>query len=89
MKQFFEKKPARSTQKDRLDDAAWEGRFEAIEAEAAAILKKEGKHYVNGLYFVQEGDAYMARMIAAEQIVAKRDGSMDTWIATPRARAAS
>ena len=75
---------SRMTQRDIVDDAAWEGRFAAIEAEAAAILKAEGEHHVNGTYFVEAGDAYMARMIAAEQIVAKRDESMDRWIATPR-----
>lgn len=72
------------TQQDQIDDAAWEGRFAAIDKEANRILKTEGEHYVNGIYFVLAGDAYMARMVAAEQIVAKRDASMDSYIARGR-----
>ena len=69
---------------DRIDDAAWDNRFAAIEKEAAAILAAEGTHHVRGVHFVLAGDAYMARMVEAEQRVAKRDESMDRWIATPR-----
>jgi len=72
------------TQGDMVDDAAWEGRFAAIEKEADAILKAEGPHHVRGAFFVEAGDAHMERMLVAEQIVAKRDESMDRWIATPR-----
>ena len=67
------------TKRDERDAADWEGRFAAIEAEAAAILKAEGEHHVNGTYFVEAGDAYMARMVAAEQVVARRDESMDRY----------
>ena len=75
---------SRFTQQDMKDDAAWESRFAAIEVEAAAILAAEGEHHVRGVYFVLAGDAYMARMIAAEQIVAKRDAIMDSYIARGR-----
>lgn len=85
MSQLFEPKAKRMTQRDRVDEAAWEGRFAAIEKEADAILKAEGAHFVRGIHFVQAGDAYMARMIAAEQVVAKRDASMDRYVATGRA----
>ena len=61
----------RMTKRDEREAAEWDGRFAAIEKEAAAILKAEGAHHVRGLYFVQAGDAYMARMIEAEQRVAK------------------
>ena len=84
MSQLFEPKAKRMTQRDQVDEAAWEGRFAAIEKEAGAILKAEGAHFVRGTYFVQAGDAYMARMIAAEQVVAKRDASMDSYIARGR-----
>ena len=85
MSQFFEPKPKRTTtQQGRVDEANWEGRFAAIEKESDAILKAEGAHFVRGTYFVQAGDAYMARMIAAEQVVAKRDASMDRYIAKGR-----
>lgn len=89
MKQFFEPKPKKMTQRDQVDEANWEGRFQAIEKEADAILKAEGAHHVNRIYYVLESDATMARMVAAERIVAKRDESMDRYIATPRASAAS
>ena len=74
----------RMTQGDMVDDAAWEGRFAAIEKEAAAILAAEGAHVVRGVYFVQAGDAHMSRMIEAERRVSERDKVMDKWIATPR-----
>lgn len=85
MSQFFEPKPKRTTtQQGRVDEANWEGRFAAIEKEADAILKAEGAHFVRGIHFVQAGDAYMARMIAAEQVVAKRDEALDRYIARGR-----
>lgn len=74
----------RSTVRDRIDDAAWDNRFAAIEKEAAAILAAEGANHVRGVYFVSAGDAYMARMVEAEQRVAKRDESMDRYIAGAR-----
>ena len=74
----------RMTQQDMVDDAAWEGRFAAIEKEAAAILAAEGPNHCNKIYFVQAGDCYMARMLAAERIVAKRDESMDRYVAKGR-----
>lgn len=89
MKQFSEPKPKKLTQRDNVDEAAWEGRWNAIQEEAEAILKAEGAHHVNRLYYVLESDATMARMVEAERRVAKRDESMDRWISTPRASAAS
>lgn len=89
MNQFFKQEEKRPTLEDRGDDAAWEGRWEAICKEADAILEREGVFHVNGIYFVLESDATTARMVAAEQIVARRDASMDRYISTPRARAAS
>lgn len=89
MSPFFETKPKRLTQKDHVDEARWEGRWEAICAEADAILKEEGEHHVRTLYFPSKDDATMARMVEAERRVAARDASMDRYIATPRARAAS
>jgi len=89
VRQFFEPKPKKSTVQDRLDDAQWETRFAAIEAEADAILKAEGKFYVRGLYFASADDATIARMVEAERRVAQRDASLDRYISTPRARAAS
>ena len=80
---------SRFTQQDMKDDSRWEARFDAIAKEAEHILQTEGANTVRGVHFAQAGDAYMARMIEAEQVVAKRDASMDGWIATPRARAAS
>jgi hypothetical protein len=82
--QFFEQKPKRPTQQDRIDDANWEGRFAAIEKEADHILKTEGEHHVRGAFFVEAGDAHMERMLVAEQIVAKRDASMDSYIVRGR-----
>jgi hypothetical protein len=58
---------------DQADEANWEGRFAAIEKEAAQILATEGTHYVRGVYFVLESDAQMARMIEAERRVAHRE----------------
>lgn len=83
MNQFFAK-PKRMTQADQIDEANWEGRFAAIEQEADAILKAEGPHHVNRVYFVLESDATMARMVEAERRIAKRDESMDSYIARPR-----
>lgn len=86
--QFFAK-PKRMTQADQIDEVNWEGRFARIEQEAAEILKAEGPNHVNRVYFVLESDATMARMVEAERRIAKRDESMDKYIATPRAGAAS
>lgn len=61
-----------------------EGRFAAIEQEAAAILTAEGAFKVRGVYFVLESDATMARMVEAERRVAERDRSMDSYIAKGR-----
>lgn len=68
------------TQQDQIDESQWEGRFAAIEAEADAILRSEGKHHVKGMHFALEKDAHIARMIEAEARVARRDRSMmDYW----------
>jgi hypothetical protein len=68
------------TQRDQIHESRWENRFAAIEAEAEAILKSEGKHRVAGRHFALEKDAHMARMIEAEARVARRDASMiDYW----------
>lgn len=85
MNQFFEPKPRRMTQADNADEAAWEGRFAAIETEADAILAREGPNHVRGIFFVSADDAYMARMVAAEKIVADRDESLTRYIARGRA----
>ena len=82
--EFLKQKSKRMTQRDIVDDANNECRFAAIEREADAIMAREGPNHVRGLYFVKESDAYMARMVAAEQIVAKRDESMDSYIAKGR-----
>lgn len=67
-------------QRDQIADADWEGRFAAIEKEAAAILATEGTHHVRGVFYVLESDAEMARMVEAERRVADRDSSMDRYI---------
>lgn len=77
-------KVSRFTQQDMKDESKWENRFAAIEIEAAAILAAEGEHHVRGAYFVEAGDAFMQRMLVAEQIVAKRDASLDSYIARGR-----
>lgn len=74
----------RMTQRDMVDDANWEGRFAAIEKEAAAILAAEGPNHVRGCFFPSADDATMARMVEAERIVAKRDESLDRYIVRGR-----
>lgn len=76
------------TQRDIKDESRWENRFHAIEQEAALILAAEGSHHVRGIYFVLESDAYMARMVAAEKIVADRDASMDRYVSRGRSEPA-
>lgn len=77
-------KPKRMTQADQIDEANWEGRFARIEKEAEAILKAEGAHHVNRVYFVLESDATMARMVEAERRVAVIEQSMDRYIGRGR-----
>jgi mannose-6-phosphate isomerase-like protein (cupin superfamily) len=60
---------------DEIAAADWENRFAAIEKEADSILATEGAHHCNKIYFVEAGDAYMARMIEAEQRVAKGEAT--------------
>jgi hypothetical protein len=59
------------TQQDRTDDAAWHGRFAAIENEVDAIFKAEGRFHVRGLFFASANDATTARYCEAERRVAK------------------
>lgn len=60
----------RMSKQDQVDDAAWHGRFAAIEKEVDVILAAEGIHYVRGLFFAAADDATMARYIEAERRVA-------------------
>ena len=72
------------SRQDQIDDANWEGRFSAIQAEADLILKSEGKHHVRGFHFALEKDAHVARMVEAERKVAERDRMMERYLTTPR-----
>jgi len=72
---------SRMTQQDQLDDAAWHGRFAAIEKEVDLILEKEGAHQVRGLYFASADDATMARYVEAERRVAKGEATSHVvWV---------
>ena len=62
---------SRMSMQEQLDDAAWHGRFEAIEREVDSILEKEGAHEVRGVFFASADDATMARYVEAERRVAK------------------
>lgn len=56
-------------------DSDWDRDWASICFEEQRILATEGKFHVNGIFFVDEADATMARMYRAEEITRKARGA--------------